>query len=84
MYKQKRQYTYVIANVPYSRVDHYYSTIDDLLNVFETLEEYSIVSNDDLENFYDARDYMKDILLIVDEAHLYLGARESLTKQSIL
>lgn len=84
MYDAPKQTTYIIANVPYSIVDHYYSTVDDLLNVFEVLEEYSIISNSDLENFYDARDYMKDILLIVDEAHLYLGARESLTKQSIL
>ena len=84
MYKQPSEYTYVIANVPYSRVDHYYSTVDDLLQVFETLEDYSVISNHDLENFYESRDYIKDILLIVDEAHLYLGARESLTKQSIL
>ena len=84
MYQQDRRYTYVIANVPYSRVDHYYSTTEDLLNVFEVLDEYCRLTNEDLENYYDSRNGIKDILLIVDEAHLYLGARESLTKASIL
>ena len=84
MYKQDRRFTYVIANVPYSRVDHYYSTTEDLLKVFEVLDEYCKITNEDLENYYDSRNGIKDILLIVDEAHLYLGARESLTKASIL
>lgn len=84
MYDYDKRYTYVIANVPYSRVDHYYSTVDDLLKVFEALDEYTAMTNEQLENFYDSRDLIKDILVIVDEAHLYLGARESLTKSSIL
>ncbi|MCR4661551.1 MAG: hypothetical protein K5765_06080 [Clostridia bacterium] len=84
MYQQERRFTYVIANVPYSRVDHYYSTVDDLLTVFTALDEYTALTNKQLENFYDSRDMIKDILVIVDEAHLYLGARESLTKASIL
>ena len=84
MYQQDRRFTYVIANVPYSRVDHYYSTTEDLLQVFEVLDEYCRITNEDLENYYDSRNWIKDILLIVDEAHLYLGARESLTKASIL
>lgn len=84
MYQHERRFTYVIANVPYSRVDHYYSTVDDLLKVFEVLDEYTSLTNEQLENFYDSRDVIKDVLLIVDEAHLYLWARESLTKASIL
>lgn len=84
MYQTSRRFTYVIANVPYSRVDHYYSTVDDLLTVFEVLDEYTSKTNKELENFYDSRELIKDILVIVDEAHLYLWARESLTKASIL
>lgn len=84
MYKTKSRFTYVIANVPYSRVDHYYSTVEDLLRVFEVLDEYCRLTNEELESYYDARNLIKDILVIVDEAHLYLGARESLTKASIL
>lgn len=84
MYQTSPRFTYVIANVPYSRVDHYYSTIDDLLTVFNVLDEYTSKTNRELENFYDSKDLIKDILVIVDEAHLYLWARESLTKASIL
>ena len=84
IYKSNPRFTYVIANVPYSRVNYYYSTTEDLLHVFEVLDEYCQLTNEDLEEYYDSRDLIKDILLIVDEAHLYLGARESLTKASIL
>ena len=84
MFKVDKEKTYIIANVPYSVVDHYYSTTEDLLNVFDVLGQYSIDTNADVENFYKNRENKKDIILIVDEAHLYLGARESLTKASIL
>ena len=84
LFKVDKEKTYIIANVPYSVVDHYYSTTEDLLNVFEVLGEYSLDTNSILENFYNNRDNKKDIILIVDEAHLYLWARESLTKASIL
>lgn len=84
LYKLDKNRTYIIANVPYSIVDHYYSTTEDLLNVFDVLWEYSIKTNEQVETFYKSRWTVKDIVLIVDEAHLYLGARESLTKASIL
>lgn len=84
LFKVDPNKTYIIANVPYSVVDHYYSTIEDLLNVFDVLGRYSIETNADVENFYNNRENKKDIILIVDEAHLYLWARESLTKASIL
>lgn len=73
-----------MANVPYSVVDHYWSTTEDLLNVFDVLGQYSIETNRNVEKLYNERHEMKDIILIVDEAHLYLGAREALTKASIL
>lgn len=84
LFKLDKERTYIIANVPYSVVDHYYSTTEDLLKVFDVLGRYSLESNRDLENVYWNRFRTKDIVLIVDEAHLYLGARESLTKASIL
>lgn len=84
LFKVDPNKTYIIANVPYSVVDHYYSTTEDLLNVFDVLGRYSIETNADVENFYNNRENKKDIILIVDEAHLYLWARESLTKASIL
>ena len=76
--------TYVIANVPYSRVDHFYSSVDDLLNVFEVLDDYTMTTNLNVKDYSKFESQTKNILLIVDEAHLYLGARESLTKASIL
>lgn len=84
LFKCNKNKTYIIANVPYSVVDHYRSTTEDLLQVFNVLGEYSIDTNRDVETFYNVRENKKDIILIVDEAHLYLGARESLTKASIL
>ena len=84
LYKYDKRKTYIIANVPYSVVDHYYSTTEDLLNVFNVLDEYSQDTNCYIDEFYYSRDQVKDIVLVVDEAHLYLWARESLTKASIL
>lgn len=84
LFKLDKDRTYIIANVPYSVVDYYYSTTEDLLNVFDVLGEYSIKTNEQVESFYNNRWAVKDIVLIVDEAHLYLWARESLTKASIL
>lgn len=84
LFKLDKERTYIIANVPYSVVDHYYSTTEDLLNVFDVLGEYSIKTNEQVKSFYNNRWIVKDIVLIVDEAHLYLWARESLTKASIL
>lgn len=76
--------TYIIANVPYSIVDHYYSTVDDLLKVFEVLDEYCNSTNKFVDEFYFARDQVKDIVLIVDEAHLYLNSREATNKNWII
>lgn len=84
LFKLKKENNYIIANVPYSVVDHYYSTIDDLLEVFEVLGKYSSETNKTVDEFYKNRHKTKNIILIVDEAHLYLWARESLTKASIL
>ncbi len=84
LFKVDKEKTYIIANVPYSIVDHYYSTTEDLLKVFDILGRYSIETNKNIQDFYGNRNQIKDIILIVDEAHLYLWARESLTKASIL
>lgn len=65
-------------------MDHYRSTTKDLLQVFEVLGKYSEDSNHDIKRLFKERKQNKNIILVVDEAHLYLGARESLTKASIL
>ena len=43
--------TYVIANVPYSRVDLFYSTEKELLQVIKLLEEYSLRTNKDIKRY---------------------------------
>lgn len=75
---------YIISNVPYSIVDYYFSTSEQLINVFDILEQYMYNTNEDLENYFDMSTKQKNIILVVDEAQIYLGARESLTKASIL
>lgn len=84
IYRLDSRKNYIIANVPYSKVDHYWSTTEDLLQIFEVLGKFSEESNKDTKTLFKQRKQQKNIVLIVDEAHLYLGARESLTKASIL
>lgn len=72
--------TFVIANVPYSTVDWFYSTPDDLLEVFNVLNAYVDISNENIKKYFDSEKNFKDILLIIDEAHLYLDSRSSLRK----
>ena len=84
LFKLNKDKNYIIANVPYSIVDHYRSTQEDLLQVFEILGRYSEESNRNVKDLFKTRKQQKNIILVVDEAHLYLWARESLTKASIL
>ena len=83
LFKLNKDKNYIIANVPYSIVDHYRSTQEDLLQVFEILGRYSEESNRNVKDLFKTRKQQKNIILVVDEAHLYLWARESLTKASI-
>ena len=73
--------TFVIANVPYSRVDLFYSTEDQLLNVIKLLEQYALSTNASIrEYWFNWVHSQKDILFIVDEAHLYFDSRSSLVR----
>ena len=73
--------TYVIANVPYSRVDLFYSTEENLLNVIRLLEAYALWTNANIKEYwFNWVNTQKDILFIVDEAHLYFDSRSSLVR----
>lgn len=73
--------TFVIANVPYSRVDLFYSTEENLLNVIKLLEAYALSTNANIrEYWFNGVHTQKDILFIVDEAHLYFDSRSSLVR----
>lgn len=73
--------TFVIANVPYSRVDLFYSTEEELLNVIKLLEQYTLKTNQDIRKYWfiGVRS-QKDILFIIDESHLYFDSRSSLVQ----
>ena|GEM_PF-3210461 len=53
-------------------MDHYRSTQEDLLQVFEILGRYSEESNRNVKDLFKTRKQQKNIILVVDEAHLYL------------
>ena len=73
--------TFVIANVPYSRVDLFYSTENQLLNVIKLLEQYALSTNANIKDYgFNGVRTQKDILFIVDEAHLYFDSRSSLVR----
>ncbi len=66
---------FIIANVPYGFVDLFYSLPDELYKIIDSLEKWIYKTNEDVENyFYRMKDY-KNIVLIVDEAHLYFNSR---------
>lgn len=84
LYKRDRSHFYLISNIPYSRVDHFFSTTDQLVEVFDTLGEYAEMTNQDVKKYADTVRFQKDIVIVVDEAHLHLGARESMAKVNII
>lgn len=72
--------TFVIANVPYDRVDWFYSTEEDLRKVFEVLDSWCASTNYNIKKYSSDRKKLKDIFIIVDEAHRYFDSRSSLIK----
>ena len=71
-----REKNFIIANVPYKFVDLFYSLPDELYAIIENLEKWIRATNDDVETYYLSQFDYKNIVLIVDEAHLYFNARK--------
>lgn len=67
--------TYIIANVKYDFVDRFFNTVDELNKVLESIVNYCKITNKDIKKYYDERAKYKDIVLVVDEAHLYFDSR---------
>lgn len=80
MQKTKRKDVFVISNVPYSRVDYFFSSESDLLRVFEVLDEYCQETNYHVKEYAQNKKNLKDIYIIIDEAHRYFDSRSSLLK----
>lgn len=66
----------IIANVPYRFVDLFYSKAEELYTIIESLEKRVYETNNDVENYYYSMKNYKNIVLIVDEAHLYFNSRK--------
>lgn len=71
-----KEKNFIIANVPYKFVDLFYSLPDELYAIIENLEKWIRATNDDVETYYLNQFDYKNIVLIVDEAHLYFNARK--------
>ena len=80
MEETKSSKVFVISNNPYSRVDRFFSSEDDLVEVFSVLDDWCQKTNYDVENYAKFRKNYKDIYLIIDEAHRYFDSRSSLLK----
>lgn len=70
-----KEKNFIIANVPYKFVDLFYSRKQELYQIIEALERRVVDTNDDVFNYYLVRGQYKNIVLVVDEAHLYFNAR---------
>lgn len=73
--KVDKKKTYIIANVQYSFVDKFFNTPKDLSVVLDSVINYCKITNRDIKKYYEERSQYKDIILVVDEAHLYFDSR---------
>lgn len=80
MYEMSKNKVFVISNVPYIRNDWFYSSVDDLIHMFQVLDEWCEKTNYDIQEYALNRARNKDIYIIVDEAHRYFDSRSSLLK----
>lgn len=72
----EKEKNFIIANVPYRFVDLFYSKPEELYKIIEAIEAWVLKTNDNVESYYLSRAYYKNIILVVDEAHLYFNARK--------
>ena len=80
MYEMSKDKVFVISNVPYIRNDWFYSSVEDLVHLFEVLDEWCQETNYDIQEYALHRARNKDIYIIVDEAHRYFDSRSALLK----
>ena len=71
-----KEKTLIIGNIPYSFVDIMYDTIEELDTILNSIVNYCKITNRDIKKYYLERFKYKDIVLVVDEAHLYFDARK--------
>ncbi len=82
LYQQSKDNTFIISNNPYGKVDLYFSTEVELLKVIDLLEEYMQQTNRSLLSYFTNSSSYKDIVFVIDEAHLYFDSRHALTNKN--
>lgn len=80
LYEQSKEHTFIISNNPHWKVDLYFSTEAELLKVIDLLEHYMKQTNKDLLSYFTNSSQYKDIVFVIDEAHLYFDSRHAATK----
>lgn len=80
MYETKDSDVFVITNVPYTRCNYFFSTEEDLLNLFKLLDDFCQETNLNVKQYAEDLKNQKDIYLIIDEAHRYFDSRASLIR----
>ncbi|MDR0860590.1 MAG: AAA family ATPase [Candidatus Peribacteria bacterium] len=83
LYGMNKDENYIIANVPYSKVDLFFSTKDQLFKIIDDLEKYCQDTNYNIANYFNDLQNLKNIVLVVDEAHLYFPARGRKDKNNL-
>lgn len=72
----EKEKNFIIANVPYKFVDLFYSEAQELYQILDHLEAWVYGTNNDIFTYYFTKWSFKNIVLVVDEAHLYFNARK--------
>ena len=82
VYKQKQEYKDIclIANLPRSITDHFYSSMSDFLKIIDYLFTFVEETNNQ-ETLTNYESKYKDIIFVCDEAHRYLWARDFANKE---
>lgn len=75
---------FIIANVPYSCVDIFFSTTEELKNVLRVIDAYVQDTNSDTKLMFENQPITKKIIFVLDESQNEMWAREALTKANLI
>lgn len=73
--EKRKNNAFIISNVPYGVVDLYFSTSEELQDVIVLLEDYIEETNKNISSYYVNRSDFRDIVVVIDEAHMYFDSR---------
>lgn len=82
--EKEKKPTFVISNNPYYYSDLYYSTRKELEVIINHLERFATETNFDLLNYFNTLNNQKNIVVIIDEWHLYFDSRHFSSKSPMI